>query len=299
MRKRIILGIIVFLILGVTAKMGYTTSIGWNGLPDLVIKSDIIASGTISIKDGKTVLITDQVLKGEAPKELTLIVNTNQYMEGAVNFIDNENVLLFLKTIDASSAYLTAGDLAKWPRADWLRKYPDILNQASPESIAGLVKEILRIESTTDINERVGILRSLLDSSDSLLNLIALQYAVNNHIWSQKPYPDDQAVVARDSILEQLSSYALRLVQGDIQSIQEESIRFLQYADPKQALPILISKITASNTRIRASTHSVLKTFMIELKTGEGFNYNSNDSDEKLLTIQRKWQEWYEANFNR
>jgi len=298
MRNRIIFGIIVFLIFGATAKRGCTRSIGWSGLTDLVIKSDIIASGIISIKDGNTVLITDQILKGKAPKELTLIADTHPSIIGYVPLVENENVLLFLKSIDASSAELTLGSfLAKWPRPD-MKEYSDIINDASPESIAGLVNEILRIESKSDINERVSILRGWLDSSDSLLNLIALQYAVNGHIWSKEPPTDDQALRNKLSILNQLSSYAFRLIQSDIPMIQAESIRLLQYAGPERALPILISKITDPNNRIRESTRNVFQRLSYKFNLGEEYNYGTDDSAEELLTIQRKWQEWLdEASF--
>ena len=104
MRNRINLWIIVFLILGVTSKKSCADVMLWNGLPDLVIKSDIIASGTISIKYGKTILLTNHVLKGKAPKELAIVVGDNQYKAGAANLIENEDVLLFLKSLDANSA---------------------------------------------------------------------------------------------------------------------------------------------------------------------------------------------------
>lgn len=298
MRNRIILGITIFLILGVTAKGGHVESTAWYDLRDLENKSDIIASGTISFKDGNAVLVTDQILKGKAPKELTVInYTTIQWLK--VDFVENEKVLLFLKSINESSAQLTEGYYAKWPRPA-TNGYSDIISKASIESIAGLVNEIFRIESKTDINDRIDILRNWLDSSDSLLNLLALQYVFWGHIWSNESAPNNQTAVVRDSILEQLSSNAFRFIQSDIPLIRAGSICLLKYMEPETALPILISKITDPNDRVREFTRNILYTFPPALTTGEGFDYGFDDPAEELLSVQRKWQEWYDdENFSR
>ena len=299
MRKRIIIKVALLLILIVVAEKGYSTSIIWSGFPDLVIKSDIIASGTISIEDGKVFLLTEQVLKGRSPKKLSLVVETSPYVEGSVKLVDNEHVLLFLKSIDISSAELTAGDLAKWPRADWLRKNPNALNDASPESIAGLVQKIQGIEDIKDIKRRIKILQGWFESSDTLLNIVALQYTLYGHIWSKQPSPDYQTSNNRDSILTQLSSYAFGLAESNSPIIQEESIRLLGYANPNQALPILINRIDDSNSRVRSTVHSALKIYITNYDMGEGFDYSSKDSLVKLLAIQKKWQEWYDARYGK
>lgn len=261
----------------------------------MVSKSDIIASGNIMIKGGKTILVTDRILKGKAPKELT-ISNDPETGWTKVDFIEDEYVLLFLKSIDAGSAKLTAGGTAKWPKAN-AGEYSNILSRASIESIAGLVNQILRIESKTDIDDRVDILRDWLDSSDSLLNLIALQYALGGHIWSNEPSPDYQTSIIRNSILNGLSGYALRLIQSDSPLIQIESIKLLRYADPKSALPILIGKIADPNKGVRVSTIVVLRSFARRLDIAEGFDCDSNSPPEELLPVQRKWQEWYDKEF--
>lgn len=297
MRSRIIFGIIIVLVLGVTAKRGFTTSIVGGGLPDLAIRSDIIASGTVTSKAGKTILVTDRILKGKAPKEFT-IDNVATVEWDKVDFVEDEYVLLFLKSIDTDIAKLIAGATAKWPR-DTIGEYSSILERASVESIAGLVNQILRIESKTEIKERVDILRGWLDSSDSLLNLIALQYVLGGYIWSKEPSPDYQSSIDRNSILKGLSAYAFTLIQSDSPLIQAESIRLMRYADPERALPILISKITDPSKYIRSVTWSALKKFSYGKEMDDNCNYDSNSPREELIPVQRKWQEWYEANYDR
>jgi hypothetical protein len=292
MRNRIILAVTIFLILGVMTNWGHGESIAWYDMPDLENKSDIIVLGTISFKEGNVVLITDQILKGSTPKELTIInYTTTKWLKA--DFVENEEVLLFLKSIDASSARLSEGYYSKWPRPA-VNGYSDIIGGASIESIAALVNEILRIESKTDINERIGILRSWLDSSDSLLNLLALQYAFWGHIWPNDPQHDYQKGVDRLTTLRELSGYAFKLIQSDIPSIQAGSIWLLRFADPERALPILISRITDPNDRVREFTRNVLNTFATNLRVGGEFEYDSNSPPEELVPVQRKWQEWYD-----
>ncbi len=297
MRSRIIFGIIIFLVLCVTAQRSFPTSVWGGGLLDLAIKSDIIATGTITFKDGKTILITDRMLKGKDPKELT-INNRATIAWGKVDFVEDEYVLLFLMSIEADIAKLTAGATAKWPR-DTIGEYSSILERASVESITGLVNQILRIESKTDINDRVDILRGWLDSSDSLLNSIALRYAIGGHIWSNEPSPDYQASIDRNNILNDLSDYAFKLIQSNSPLIQAESIRLLRYADPERALPVLISKITDTSRYIRGVSWSALQRLSSGRNMDDNYKYNPDDSPEELLSFQRKWQEWYEANFNK
>jgi hypothetical protein len=297
MRIRITLGIIIFLLLGVSAERGRTTSIWWSGLPDLAIRSDIIATGTVTTRDGKTIMITQRILKGEAPKELS-IIDTIKVSWLVVKYDENEHVILFMKSIDAISAYLTSGFLAKWPR-DTISEYSTILDRASVESIAGLVNQILRIESKTDIHNRIDILKAWLDSSDSLLNLVALQYVLSSHIWPEGLSPDYQKGITRYNVHKELSGYAFKLIQSDSPSIQEESIRLLRYADPALALPVLISKITDPNKYVREATSSVLFSLLHEEDLKDDLKYDYNESSEELLSVQRKWQEWYEANYGR
>jgi hypothetical protein len=299
MKNRIILAIIFFLFLGVTAKRGGTTDIPRYNLPDLVIKSDIIASGTVTIRDVETILVTDQVLKGQAPKKLNIIDNFG--IQGViVKYTENENVLLFMQSIDADSACLTSSYLSKWPRPNSMREYGNILDNTSPQGIADLVKEILSIEAKTDINDRLNILKSWLDSSDSLLNLIALQYVLSSHIWPKGLSPDYQTGFNITTIRKQLSGYAFKLIQSGSPSIQVESIRLLQYADPERALPILISKITDPNRNIREATCSELMSFSHGKDMDDNLIYRFNESPEELLSVQRKWQEWYDdANFDK
>jgi hypothetical protein len=294
MRSRIIFGITLILALNVAAKRGHTSFIPWSGLPDLVLKSDIIATGTISIEDGKTILITDRILKGHAPKRLTLIVNTSPYEEGAVPIVENENVLLFLKSINSDSAQLAAGDLGKWPRADWLRKNPNLLNNASPETIADLVNNILRVESRTNLNDRVDILKEWLDSSDSLLNLVALQYVLSSHIWPEGLSPDYKKGITMYNVRKQLSGYAFKLINSNNPGIREESIRLLRYADPESVFPVLINKITDPNKYVREATSSVLFSILHKKELNDDLKYDYNKSPEELLSVQRKWQEWYD-----
>ena len=297
MRSQIIFGIIIFLVLGISAKKGCTTSIGWSGLTDLAIRSDIIATGTISFKDGNTVLITDRILKGQASKEV-IIINYFRIRRLEAIFTENENVLLFMKSIDANSACLTSDYLAKWPR-NYISEHSNILDRASIESIAGLVNEILIIDSKTDIKTRIFILRHWLQSSDSLLNLVALQYVLSSHFWPEGLLPDYKKGITRHNFRKQLSGYAFKLIQSDSPSVQAKSIELLRYADPEQALPILISRITDTNNLVRNSTRNVLSGFEIGLQVGEGFDYTLHDTPEKLLSVQRKWQEWYEANYSK
>jgi hypothetical protein len=202
-------------------------------------------------------------------------------------------VILFLKSIDANTAELTAGATARWPR-NYRGEYSSILERASAETITGLVNEILRIGSKTDINERIDILKSWLDSSDSLLNLVALQYALSSQIWPKGLSPDYQTGITKANMRKQLSGYAFKLIQSDSPSIQRESIRLLGYADPQQALPILIDKITDPNKGVRIATVVELRSIMRRLHIGEGFDYDSNSPPEELVPVQRKWQEWYD-----
>jgi hypothetical protein len=293
MKIRIIFAIFVFLIFGVTAKRSFSSSVSIGGLYGLVSKSDIIASGNIMIKEGKTILVTNQILKGKAPKELTISSDPKTGWR-KVDFIEDEYVLLFLKSIDAGNAKLTAGGTAKWPKAN-VGEYSNILSRASVASVADLANQILDIESKTDIDDRVDVLRDWLDSSDSLLNLIALQYALGGHIWSNEPSPDYQTSIDRNNILNGLSGYAFKLIQSDSPLIQSESIRLLRYADHEQALPILISKITDPNRNIREATCSELMSFSHRKDMEDNLNYRFNDSPEELLSVQRKWQEWYDS----
>jgi hypothetical protein len=297
MRSRIILTVTIYFILGVTVKSGHAEKTPWYNFRSLENKSDIIASGKILFKDGNPVLITDQILKGRAPEKLTIINYTStKWLE--VDFVENEDVLLFLRSIDENSAQLTEGNYAKWPRHT-VNGYSDIVSEASIESIADLVNEIRRIESETEIGNRVDILRNWLDSSKSLLNLLALEYVFWGHIWSNESSPDSHAIVVRDSILEQLSIYAFRSIQSDIPLIRAGSIFLLKYADPESALPILINKITDSNDRVREFTRKALNSFPPAIKSGGRFDYDYNDSTEKLLPVQRKWQEWYDSNYGK
>lgn len=297
MRIRITVGIIIFLLLGVSAERGRTTSIWGGGLLDSAVKSDVIATGTVTIKGGRTILVPDRILKGKVPKELA-IINENTIVWGKVDFVEDEYVLLFLKSIDASSAELIAGGTAKWPQV-YTSEYSSILSRASVESIARLVNQILRIESKTNIHNRMDILRAWLDSSDSLLNLIAMQYALRGYIWSKEPSPDYQTSIDRNKILNGLSDYAFKLIQSDDLLTQAEAIKLLRYADPARALPVLIGNITDSSKYIRGATYSVLISAFYREKMGDIYKYNSDDPPEVLLPIQRKWQEWYEANFGR
>jgi hypothetical protein len=293
MKIRVILAIAIFLVLSVTAKRGGTTEIPGYGLPDLVVKSDIIASGRVTISDGKAILVTDRVLKGQVPKNLT-IIDCPGIKGMVVKYTEDQNVLLFLQAISSDSVCLTSSYLSKWPRSNSMQENGNILDNASPETIADLVNNILRVESRTNLNDRVDILKEWLDSSDSLLNLVALQYVLSSHIWPEGLSPDYKKGITMYNVRKQLSGYAFKLINSNNPGIREESIRLLRYADPEKALPILISKIIDPNRNIRAATCSVLMSF----SRGEGMNddlkYRSDELPEELLSVQRKWQEWYD-----
>ncbi|UCE67473.1 MAG: HEAT repeat domain-containing protein [Candidatus Zixiibacteriota bacterium] len=295
MRSGILIGIAIFLLLGVTAEKGCTVDIPWSGLPDLAIRSEIIAMGTVTSRDENTIMITERILKGRAPKELN-IIDTIKVGWLAVNYVENEKVILFLKSVEANTAYLTSGYLSKWPR-DTISEYSNILDRASVESIVGLVNQILYIESKTDLNDRVKIIKGWLDSSDSLLTLVALQYALSSHIWPEGLSPDYQKGITKNNVRKQLSGYAFKLIQSNNPEIQEESIRLLRYADSKSVLPVLINKITDPNKYVREATSSVLFSILHEKDLNDDLKYDYNESSEELLSVQRKWQEWYDNEF--
>jgi hypothetical protein len=292
MKIRNILGIAIILIFDAMVQRGYATIVPYSGLPNLVINSDFIATGTVSIKGVKAVLITDRILKGQVPREVT-IVNIFEIHRFEAIFTENEKVLLFMKSMGGDSAYLTSDYWAKWPRKT-IREYSNILDRASIAGVTGLVNEIFRIESETDINDRVEILKNWLGSSDVLLNLVALQYTLGFNIWSKEVPPDYETSIGRNVILKGLSEYAFKLIDSDSPLIRAESIRLLQFADQKRSLPILIEKITSPNKGVRAATKSVLTVISYEQKLDDNYKYDSNDSPEELLPVQRKWQEWYD-----
>ncbi len=298
MRKRIILGIAIFLLLAVTAKRGGTTETPGYGLPDLVVKSDIIASGAITIRNGKIILVTDRVLKGRAPRNLT-IIDCPGIKELIVKYTEDQNVLLFLQAISSDSACLTSSYLSKWPRSNSMQESGNILDNTSPESIADLVMEILGVEAKTDLNDRIDIIEGWLDSPDSLLNLVALQYVLSSHFWPEGLSPDYKKGITMYNVRKQLSGYAFKLIQSNKPGIREESIRLLRYADPESVFPVLINKITDPNKYVREATSSVLFSILHKKELNDDLKYDYNESPEELLSVQRKWQEWYEANLKK
>ena len=303
-------------------------SIVWNTLPDLVHKAPAIVTGKISMQDEKVVLIVENILKGRKQDQITIYcMKWPSYEAAPPRFTDGEKVLLFLfvpeppfseldrlmgiHEVHEGEMYLFGlGDQGKWPRIyperpkgnEYYRHYPRLQDNASLEAIQDVVEKFLKIEDSNDLVKRVNLCAEYIKSENNLLKLTALQYAGQSLLWE---VPDgksfsrssEEISQMKKSFINGIHDEFMKLIDSNEPSLLAESIRYLKYAQPGEALPVLIRNITNEDRDIRTNTSSALFQLAGELKiTGDFVKYNSTEPMENLAAIQKQWNDWWEEN---
>jgi hypothetical protein len=301
------------------SKVSFAT-IDWKTLPQLVHESPTIVKGTISIQDSKTIINISKTLKGKENRQLRVLFFPWNEVHDPV-FQDGENVFLFLYVPDPNKEKIffpnmpnvNEGEMylygfsyqAKWPRGkqqklDIPDSYrPKILDTAPIEVIQDIIEKILRVENTKDVNEKVNICTEYIKSPNKLLQYIALQYVINGQLWSPPGKEPDIVALSHENAVKHIFGkiseeiISLSLTDSNEPLIRSESVRFLRYAKPSVAIPILVTKITDEEISVRAYTQTILNTFSQDLKiTGDFVKYKPDESSENLKNIQQKWNNW-------
>lgn len=302
--------------------------IHWQSLPKLIHEAPVIAKGKISTQDDKIILNVEKTLKGQEHSKITVFYMKWPEYEGALpKFKDGENVLLFLtndikgyKSLVPDTPDLKKGELcllgfsnqAKWPRVYpekrkdnvYYHHYPKLQDTASLEAIQDVVEKLLQIENTKALEEKVKLCTEYIKSPNRLLQFTSMEYAIQSFLWAPppgKPFPQIPHEVAakHNNILKKLADevLSLSLVDSNEPSVCVEAIRFMRYAEPDKAIPLLIPKITDKDQDVRSATRTALNVIAGNLQiTGSFANYKSKDSAENLKSVQQQWNKWWENN---
>ena len=326
MRVKTLLRMCVF----VSVTLSSSDSLGvivWRTLPQLVHDAPTIVKGNITIQDQRVILNIEKTLKGQEHRQVTVLFHHWSEVPDP-QFKNGENVLLFLYIPDPNKERLMfpntpdpkkgeiylfgLGDQAKWPKtyADPKRDftgYPNLLATGSLSDIQKIVEELLRIEDIADLDEKVKLCTEYIRSSNRRLQFTALQYAVRGQLWAPPPGEPrgritNEVADKRFNILRKLSGEALSLslVDSNEPSIRAESMRFLRYASPSEAMPNLIRRITDEDRLVRSVTRTVLNTLSMDLEiTGSFVKYKPDEPPEHLRFIQQQWNDWWQKNKDR
>jgi hypothetical protein len=329
MTIKTLLRICVFVSLTLSSSKSFA-SIVWHTLPQLVHDSPTIVTGNITIQDQRIILNIEKTLKGQEHRQLRILYH-HWFDVPDPQFKNGENVLLFLYIPDPNKERLMfpntpnpkegemylfgLGDQAKWPRVypekvdrhKPPRHYPKLQDNASLRDIEDVVERLLEIENAPNLDEKVKLCTEYIRSSNRLLQLTALQYAMWGHLWAPPPGEPRGRIPKeisrkRFNIRRNLSGevLSLSLVDSNEPSIRAESIRFLRYASPSQAMPNLIRRITDEDRLVRSVTSTVLNTLSMDLKiTGSFVKYRPDEPPEHLRSIQHQWNDWWQNNKDR
>lgn len=302
--------------------------IHWHSLPNLIHEAPVIARGKISIQDKEIILDVEKTLKGQEHSKIAILYMKWPEYEGTLpKFKDGENVLLFLtndikgyKPLVFNTPDMKKGELclfgfsdqAKWPRVYpekrkdnvYYHHYPKLQDTASLKAIEDVIEKLLEIENTKELEEKVKLCTEYIKSPNRLLQFTGMEYAIQGGLWAP-PIGEKSSSISyetskkRFSIMKKLGDeiISLSLVDSNEPSVCAEAIRFMRYAEPDKAIPLLIPKITDKDEDVRSATRTALKVIAGNLQiTGSFVNYKSKDPVEKLKSVQQQWNEWWQNN---
>ena len=139
-------------------------------------------------------------------------------------------------------------------------------------------------------------------ADNKLLKLTALEYARFNYVWESpdgKSFSKSSEEISqmKKSFINDIYDEFMKLTDSNKPSLRAESIRYLKYAPPSEALPILIRNIANDDKDVRKTTRNAINVLARELKiNGDFVEYNYEDSLENLRAIQKQWNDWWETN---